>query len=77
MKPNNVTRMLDAKGVSYTAYELPKEKLGAEEAAEILGVPAELVYKTIVVTREGRGKPVLALVPGPGEVDLKALAKAL
>jgi Cys-tRNA(Pro)/Cys-tRNA(Cys) deacylase len=77
MKPNNVTRMLDARGVPYTAYELPKEKLGAVEAAEILGVPAELVYKTIVVTREGRGKPILALVPGPGEVDLKALAKAL
>lgn len=77
MKPNNVTRMLDAKGVPYTGYELPREKLGAVEAAEILGVPAELVYKTIVVTRAARGKPILALVPGPGEVDLKALAKAL
>ena len=77
MKPSNVTRMLDAKGVPYAAYELPKEKLGAVEAAEILGIPAELIYKTIVVTREGRGKPILALVPGPGEVDLKALAKAL
>jgi Cys-tRNA(Pro)/Cys-tRNA(Cys) deacylase len=35
------------------------------------------VYKTIVITREGKGKPVLAVVPGPYEVDLKALAKAL
>jgi Cys-tRNA(Pro)/Cys-tRNA(Cys) deacylase len=77
MKPTNVTRMLDARKVPYTAFELPKEKLGALEAAVYLGVSPELVYKTIVVTREGRGKPILAVVPGPSEVDLKALAKAL
>jgi len=77
MKPTNVTRMLDARKVPYTAFELPKEKLGALEAAEYLGVSPELVYKTIVVTREGKGKPILAVVPGPSEVDLKALAKAL
>ncbi len=77
MKPNNVTRMLDAKGIAYEAYDLPPEKLGALEAAEILGVEPEAVYKTIVVTREGRGKPILALVPGPKEVDLKAVAKSV
>ncbi len=77
MKPTNVTRMLDAKKVPYTAFELPEEKLGALEAAQYLGASPELVYKTIVVTREGRGKPILAVVPGPSEVDLKALAKAL
>lgn len=77
MKPNNVTRMLDAKGIPYQVYELPAEKLGAIEAAQYLGVPADQVYKTIVVTREGQGKPVLALVPGTEEVDLKALARAL
>ena len=33
--------------------------------------------KTIVVTREKPGKPILALVPGAREVDLKALARAL
>lgn len=77
MKPNNVTRLLDAKGINYEAYELPAEKLGAEEAARMLGVAPEVVYKTIVVTRAGRGKPLLALVPGSHEVDLKALAKVL
>ncbi len=76
MKPNNITRMLDAKGIPYKAYELPTEKLGAVEVAEIMGAPPEQVYKTIVVTREGRGKTLLVLVPGPKEVDLKALAKA-
>ncbi len=77
MKPTNVTRMLDAKKVPYTAFELPDEKIGALEAAQYLGVSPELVYKTIVVTREGRGKPILAVVPGPNEVDLKALAKVV
>ncbi len=77
MKPTNVTRMLDAKKVPYTAFELPDEKIGALEAAQYLSVSPELVYKTIVVTREGRGKPILAVVPGPNEVDLKALAKVV
>ena len=77
MKPNNVTRMLDAHKIRYTAFELPAEKLGAIEAAQYLGVDPQLVYKTIVIMREGKGKPVLAVVPGPQEVDLKALAKAL
>jgi len=70
---NNVTRLLDAHKVKYKAHELPAEKLGALEAAHMLGVPAEQVFKTIVTTREKR-KPVLAVIPGPRRVDLKLLA---
>lgn len=78
MKPNNVTRLLDAHKIPYTAFDLEAEKLGALETARRLGIPPEQVYKTIVVLREGRaGKPILALVSGPNEVDLKALAKAV
>jgi Cys-tRNA(Pro)/Cys-tRNA(Cys) deacylase len=77
MKPNNVTRLLDSHKIPYRAFELPAEKLGALEAAQHLGVDPARVYKTIVTTREGRGKPILALVPGPQEVDLKKLAKAV
>jgi Cys-tRNA(Pro)/Cys-tRNA(Cys) deacylase len=77
MITNNITRMLEAKKIPFKAYELPEEKLGAVETARILGVPLELVYKTIVVLREGKGKPILAVIPGTREVDLKALAKAL
>lgn len=74
---NNVTRLLDSRKISYTIYELPAEKLGALETANLLGIPAEIVFKTIVVTRAKPKKPILALVPGPCEVDLKALAKLL
>lgn len=77
MKPNNVTRILDARKIPYTAFELPNEKIGALEAAQYLGISPDLVYKTIVISREGKGKPILAVIPGPNEVDLKALAKAL
>ena len=77
MIKNNITRFLDAQKISYTALELPAEKLGAEETASFLGVPLEQVFKTIVVAREGQGKPILAIVPGTGRVDLKALAHLL
>jgi Cys-tRNA(Pro)/Cys-tRNA(Cys) deacylase len=74
---NNVTRMLDARKISYKAFALPAEKLGALETAKILGVPPSQVFKTIVITREKPGKAILALVPGDREVDLKAVAKTL
>jgi Cys-tRNA(Pro)/Cys-tRNA(Cys) deacylase len=75
---NNITRLLDARKIAYTAFETPAEKLGAEETARFLGVSPELVFKTIVVLRTRPGaKAVLAVVPGPSEVDLKALAAAL
>ena len=77
MKPNNVTRMLDAKKIPYTAFELPDEKIGAVETARLLGASQEQVFKTIVVTRRHPGKPILAVVPGPEEVNLKALAKVV
>jgi len=70
---NNVTRFLDAHKVTYAAHELPPEKLGAVEAAQIMGVSPDLVFKTIVITREKK-KPVLAVIPGPRTVDLKRLA---
>lgn len=74
---NNVTRFLDSRKIKYQAFETPAEKLGALETARLLNVPPELVFKTIVVTREKPKKPLLALVPGPGNVDLKLLAAAL
>ena len=74
---NNVTRFLDSRKVSYEAFETPPEKLGALETADFLGVSPETVFKTIVVTPEKPKKPVLAVIPGPGSVDLKLLAAFL
>ena len=74
---NNVTRFLDSRKIQYQVYETPAEKLGAQETARILNVDPKLVFKTIVVTREKPKKPVLAVIPGPRNVDLKLLAAAL
>jgi Cys-tRNA(Pro)/Cys-tRNA(Cys) deacylase len=74
---NNVTRLLQSKKVAFTAYETPAEKLGAQETARLLNVPIEIVFKTIVVTREKPGKPILVIIPGHHEVDLKAVAQAV
>ena len=74
---NNVTRFLDSRKVSYLALETPAEKLGARETAEFLQVPPEIVFKTIVVTRDKPKKPMLVVIPAPNVVDLKQLAALL
>jgi len=77
MKTNNITRILDSRKIDYQVYELPEEKLGAVETAQILGVPIEKVFKTIVVQREKGSKAILAVVAGDSKVDLKKLASAV
>ena len=74
---NNVTRFLDSRKIRYQVFETPAEKLGALETARILKVEPKIVFKTIVVTRDKPKKPVLAVVPGPWNVDLKLLAAVL
>lgn len=78
MITNNVTRLLQSKKIKFQAFELPVEKLGAEETAEYLNVPVNLIYKSIVLKREKPGsKPILAVIPGDELVDLKRVASAL
>lgn len=74
---NNVTRFLDSRKVSYEIFELPPEKLGALDVADLLDVAPDSVFKTIVVTREKPRKPLLVLVPGHSSVNLKLLASAV
>ena len=77
MTVNNVTRLLDNRKVTYQLFELPTEKLGAEQVATLLEADPALVFKSIVITRKARGKPILAVVPGNLDVNLKKLAKAV
>jgi len=74
---NNVIRFLESRKVSYTAFETSDEKLGALETARILNIAPDMVFKTIVVTREKPKKPLLVVVPGTSNVDLKLLAAAI
>ncbi|HMN11290.1 MAG TPA: YbaK/EbsC family protein [Bellilinea sp.] len=75
MVTNNVTRFLDSREIPYQAFELPSEKLSAQDTAGMLGVSISEVFKSIVVLREIKGKPIVAIIPGDEEVDLKLLAK--
>ncbi|MCD6424152.1 MAG: hypothetical protein J7L35_01495 [Anaerolineales bacterium] len=77
MAINNVTRFLDSRKVPYTVFELPREKLGGEETAHLLNALPEIVFKSIVILRKGSGKPILAVVPGNKEVNLKKLAASV
>ena len=74
---NNITRLLDSRRIPYTAFELPAGKLGAIETSRRLGVPVAQVFKTIVILREKPGKPILAVIPGDSQANLKAIAFAV
>ena len=69
---------LTAAGVAFTqhAYEHdPAARSFGLEAAEVLGLPPEQVFKTLLVDT-GAGLAV-AVVPVAGQLDLKAMAAAL
>ncbi|MGQ9494032.1 MAG: YbaK/EbsC family protein [Anaerolineae bacterium] len=70
----NSMRLLEARKIPYEAHEFSPEIRSAEDAAQVLHVPANQVYKTLVVIRE-RGRPLLVMVPGNKSLDLKLLAK--
>ncbi len=67
---------MNSKKIPYKTFEMSPEKRGALETARLLNVSPALVYKTIVIKRK-KGKPILAIVPGDRDVDLKKVAQAL
>ena len=76
-KKTNAARILDEKNIEYTLieYAVDEEHLDAVHVAREVGLPPEQVFKTLVVRGDKTG-PVFAVIPGNGELDLKALAKA-
>lgn len=69
----NAMRLLEAKGIHYVAHYYSPQIHSAEEVAKAVGLPAGQVFKTLVVVSE-RGRPLLAIIPGDRELDLKKLA---
>ena len=72
----NAVRMLDERKIAYElrTYEVDPEDLSATSVAVKVGLPAQQVFKTLVV-RGDRNGVCLAVVPGDAELNLKALAK--
>lgn len=75
---NNVTRFLDSRRVTYQVFTFDyAENDSAVKVAEAIGLPANQVFKTLVVQPEDANrKPLLVIIPGPDTLDLKVLAKA-
>lgn len=74
----NAMRTLDARKVSYQTFTYSSEIHSAQGAAEALGLPSEWLYKTLVVLPEsGQGRPILVMVPGDKELDLKVLGSSV
>lgn len=72
----NAARLLDRARISYDLipYEFDENDLAAQHVADSLGQPIERVFKTLVLHGDRSGH-IVCVVPGNGEVDLKALAK--
>jgi len=71
-------RVLEGHNIPYTAfyYDAP-EHLSAAEVAAVIGVPPEQTFKTLVVLPDRpAARPILALLPGDSQLDLKKLAAA-
>ena len=73
----NAARLLDKAGIAYNLipYEFDENDLAVQHVADCLGQPRERVFKTLVLHGDKTGH-IVCVVPGNGEVDLKALAKA-
>lgn len=73
------TVALVAAGIEHTCHPYrhdPRASSYGLEAAEVLGLDPQQVYKTLL-SRLGDGELVVAVVPVSGQLDLKALARAV
>lgn len=76
-KKTNAARKLDELKIEYKLieYAVDEEHLDAIHVAQEVGMPAAQVFKTLCVRGDKNGV-MFAVIPGDGELDLKALAKA-
>jgi Cys-tRNA(Pro)/Cys-tRNA(Cys) deacylase len=73
----NSMRLLESHGIPYEALTYDDGIHDAAEVAATLGVPAQEVYKTLVVERAAGGKPMLVMIAADRQLDLKKFAAAV
>ena len=73
----NVLRHLDAAKIPYETreYDVSDENYDGKLVAEKVGLPAEMVCKTLVLTGD-KVKYLVCVIPVEKELDLKAVARA-
>jgi Cys-tRNA(Pro)/Cys-tRNA(Cys) deacylase len=76
-KKTNVLRLLDTAGIAYEVkeYAVDEADLSGVHAAELLGLPAEMIFKTLVL-RGASLSPLVCCIPVAAELDLKKAARA-
>ena len=76
VKKTNAARILDELQIKYElkTYPVDEEHLDAVHVAKEVGMPPEQVFKTLCVRGDKTGV-IFAVIPGNGELDLKALAR--
>ena len=76
IKKTNAARILDELQIKYElkTYPVDEEHLDAVHVAKEVGMPPEQVFKTLCVRGDKTGI-IFAVIPGNGELDLKALAR--
>jgi Cys-tRNA(Pro)/Cys-tRNA(Cys) deacylase len=74
----NALRILDSLGIRYetTSYPVEEEHVDAVTLAQSLGVNPEEVWKTLVAHDE-HNSPLVFVIPGPAELNLKKAAWAV
>ena len=74
MIPTNLAERLADHGIDAELISLGKETTTAQMAAEALGVPIDVVIKSILFQAKN-GALVLVVAPGTGRVDTKKLSQ--
>ena len=76
IEKTNAARLLDKAGIEYRLipYEFDENDLAAQHVADSLGQDIARVFKTLVLHGDRTGH-IVCVIPGNGEIDLKALAK--
>lgn len=73
----NVLRHLDAAKIPYETreYDVSDENYDGKLVADKVGLPSEMIYKTLVLTGD-KTKYLVCVIPVDKELDLKAVARA-
>ncbi len=73
----NAVRLLEAAGIKFELgeYEVDEDDLSGVHAAQMLGMPPEQVFKTLVARGDRNGVAVFC-IPVAEELDLKRAAAA-
>jgi len=72
----NAMRALDARKIPYQVFTFSPDIHSAIGVAEAVGVPSDQVYKTLVVLRP-QAKPMLIMIAGDRDLDLKQVSRAI